>query len=94
MYMLVSETRDHPSDQHDVHADEVNVDCGLRHFLLLVSRRGQFGVHDAEPEWRTHGQNEGVNVVVWELWGTVDFSQNLIRSVAMHVVVAVPLDAK
>ena len=52
------------------------------------------GVHGSEPRLWMHGQEEREEVIEGKLGCLVELAKDLIRSISVHVVVAVPLDSE
>ena len=52
------------------------------------------GIHGSEPRLWVHGQEEREEVVEGKLGRLVELAKDLIRSIGVHVVVAVPLDSE
>ena len=52
------------------------------------------GIHGSEPRLWVHGQEEREEVIEGKLGRFVELAKDLIRSIGVHVVVAVPLDSE
>ena len=52
------------------------------------------GIHGSEPRLWVHGQEEREEVIEGKLGRLVELAKDLIRSIGVHVVVAVPLDSE
>ena len=64
--------------------------AGVARSLVFLEQ----GVHGSEPSRRVEGEEKREEVVEGQLWCRVKRSQDLVRPVRVHVVVAVPLDAE